>query len=388
MVLNPIPINHADITAFLSNYKLLSAFLIIVLSFVTTLMVIPKVILISKKKNLTATTNMRTSHRGVVPTLGGIGVFTGLMFSVNISAVFFADFNQLIDLKIFNPLVLMLLLMGVIDDILHILPSRKLFYQLLIAFIFVLGTNIYITSFHGLFGIHHVPFVAAVVLSVFVIILIINAYNLIDGIDGLAGVLGAVVSIFMAIVFYRSNHFFYCLMSLSLVGALIGFLVFNFSHRLKIFLGDTGSMVVGFVLAFQVILYLNISVYQLHLEIFKNGPVFVLALMSYPLFDTLRVFFIRIKNKRSPFSADRNHIHHRLIDLGLPHKFATIVIAIYTLFITLFAFLLNDLSINLAFVIMLPSAVGIMLLPFVVHRKRNTYDLEFPEKMDVDNTGL
>ncbi|MEO8934556.1 MAG: MraY family glycosyltransferase, partial [Xanthomarina sp.] len=271
------PLNHAEITAFLINFKWLSAFATIGFSLCVTLVVMPKIIAISKKKNLTASTNERTSHKGIVPTLGGIGVFTGLMLTVNIAAVLFATYNQLVDLLIFNILILMLLLVGVLDDIMTILPRKKFIYQLIIALASVLGTNIYINSFTGLFGIHHIPFVLAICFSALVIVIIINAYNLIDGIDGLAGVLGVIVSAFMALVFSSNNYFFYSLICLSLLGALVGFLVYNFSHRRKIFLGDTGSMVVGFVLAFQVLLYLNVGANKPGLIGFKNAPIFVLA---------------------------------------------------------------------------------------------------------------
>lgn len=371
--MDTIPTNHAEITAFLADFKILSALITLLFSLVTTLIVMPKVILISKKKNLTAQTNERTSHKGIVPTLGGIGVFTGLLLTVNISAVLFANFSQLLDLLIFNILVLMLLLVGVSDDLMNIAPRRKFFFQVAIALVFIFGTNIHIDSFAGLLGIHHIPLVFSIAFSAFVIVLIINAYNLIDGIDGLAGVLGVLVSGFMALVFFYSNHFFYCLISLSLVGALVGFLVYNFSRRRKIFLGDTGSMVVGFVLAYQVVLYLNLSSRNPEFLVFKNAPIFVLALLSYPLFDTLRVMIIRIINGQSPFAADRNHIHHRLLDLGLTHKYATLLIAFYTVIVSVLAFLINDLSINMALLIMVSVVVGLLLLPFVVQRKEGKY---------------
>lgn len=369
MILDSFPTTHSEISAFLSDFKILSACFTMLFSLAVTVIVMPKIIAISKKKNLTAEPNARTSHKGIVPTLGGIGVFTGLLLTVNISAILFADFIQIIDLLIFNILVLLLLLVGVFDDIMTIAPRQKFFFQLLIAFVFVLGTNITIHSFSGLFGIQHIPAMLGAVFSVFVIVLIINAYNLIDGIDGLAGALGTLVSMFMALVFFYSNYFFYSLISLSLAGALVGFLIYNFSHKRKIFLGDTGSMVVGFVLAFQVVLFLKLSSFEPDLLVFKNAPVFVLALLSYPLIDTLRVFSIRILNKRSPFSADRCHIHHRLLDLGFSHILATILISVYTIIITVMAFALNDLPVNIAFCIMLPIALALLLLPFAVERK-------------------
>lgn len=378
MISDSFPTNHAEITAFLSDFKILSACITMLFSLVVTVIVMPKIIAISKKKNLTAEPNARTSHKGIVPTLGGIGVFTGLLLTVNISAILFADFSQIIDLLIFNILVLLLLLVGVSDDIMTIAPRQKFFFQLLIALVFVLGTNISIHSFSGLFGIHNIPAFLGIIFSVFVIVLIINAYNLIDGIDGLAGALGTLISGFMGLVFFYSGYFFYSLMSLALVGALVGFLIYNFSHKRKIFLGDTGSMVVGFVLAFQVVLYLGLSSFKPDLLVFKNAPVFVLALLSYPLIDTLRVFLIRIINKRSPFSADRSHIHHRLIDLGFSHILATILISLYTIIITVMAFALNDLPVNIAFCVMLPVALGLLLLPFAVQRKAGKFRFMLP----------
>jgi len=380
IILDTLPTTHAEIRAFLANYKLVAAIMTLLFSLAMTLIVMPQIILISKKKNLTASTNDRTSHKGIVPTLGGIGVFTGLLLTANITAFLFADFSQIIDLLIFNILVLTLLLIGVSDDIMILAPRKKFGFQMGVALISVVATNFYIHSFAGLFGLQSIPTVFGMLLSVFVIILIINAYNLIDGIDGLAGSLGVIISGFMATVFFCSSNFFYGLMSLSLVGPLLGFLVYNFSRKRKIFLGDTGSMVVGFVLAYQVIMYLSLSAVKPEFYVFKNAPVFVLALLSYPLFDTLRVFFMRIKNGRSPFLADRNHIHHRLIDLGLSHKYATVVIAMYTVFITVLTCMLNTAPINIAFAIILPIAVGLMVLPFFVHRKRNKYDLVFPKK--------
>lgn len=366
------PTNHEEITALLSNYKQLVAVVTALFAFATTIIVMPKIVAISKAKSLTALPGSRTSHKGVVPTLGGVGVFIGLLVTVNIAAILFANYRQLIDLLIFNALILMLLVIGIVDDIMTIRPRKKFMYQLGIASLFIIATNVYIDSFAGLLGIYDIPTVFAMCFSIFVIVLIINAYNLIDGIDGLAGALGILISGFMAAMFYYSDHFFYSLFSLAMVGALVGFLVFNFSRKRKIFLGDTGSMVVGFVLAFQVLFYLSLGVKHPELKVFKNAPVVALALLSYPFFDTLRVFFIRVYNKRSPFEADRNHIHHRLIDLGLKHKWATLIIATYTIIITSIAFMLNGLPINLAFAILLPAAIILLMLPFAVKLKIKT----------------
>ncbi|WP_452229275.1 MULTISPECIES: MraY family glycosyltransferase [unclassified Lacinutrix] len=369
MISDYLPTNHEEITALLHNYKGIAVVCTAAFSLIVTLIVMPKVVAISKEKNLTALPDGRTSHKGIVPTLGGVGVFTGLVLTINITAILFANYGQLIDLLIFNALVLSLLLVGIFDDIMKMAPRKKLGYQTAIATVYVIGTNVHIDSFKGLFGLGELPAVLAIIFSVFVIVLVINAYNLIDGIDGLAGVLGVLISSYMAVVFYYSGYFFYSLVCLSLVGSLLGFLVFNFSRHRKIFLGDTGSMIVGFLLAIEIVTYLSVSAYNTELLLFRNAPVIVMALLSYPLFDTLRVFCIRICNKRSPFSADRKHIHHRLIDLGLKHKYATLIIALYTIIITGLAFSLNHLPINAAFAITLPIGILLLLSPFMVKIK-------------------
>ena len=369
MILNNLPSNHEEITALLSHYKFPVAVCTTLFAICATMVVMPKVVAISKAKNLTALPNGRTSHKGIVPTLGGIGVFTGMILPINVTAILFANYSQLIDLLIFNALILALLLIGIFDDIMKLSAVKKLGYQLMVATIYIVGANMHIDSFLGLFGMHNIPIIYSIIFSVFVIVLLINAYNLVDGIDGLAGVLGVLISGYMAIVFYFTNYFFYSLVCLSLVGALIGFLVFNFSRHRKIFLGDTGSLVVGFLLALEVVAYLSGGARAPQLVMFKNAPVVVMALVSYPLFDTLRVFFIRIINKRSPFSPDRNHIHHRLVDLGLKHKYATLLIGVYTVLITGLAFLLRDLPINKAFFITLPVGIVLLLFPFILKVK-------------------
>lgn len=372
-----LPTNLAELMVLLADYKMLVILSTLSFSLITTLVVMPRIIAISKIKNLTADINGRTSHVGIVPTLGGIGVFIGVLLTTNIVGALFATHNQLVDLIIVNILLLVLLLVGVCDDIMIMRARKKFLFQILIATIFTLGTGIYIDSFLGLFGLHGLDTVIGMGFSIFVIVLIINAYNLIDGIDGLAGSVGAFISIIMGVMFYLSGHFLAALISVSLVGALVAFLVHNFSHKRKIFLGDTGSMVVGFVLAFQVVLYLSFSAAGSS-PVFNNAPLLVLALLSYPLLDTLRVFIVRIKKGQSPFIADRNHIHHRLIDLGLSHKFATLVVVFYTAIVTLLAYLLNDMPINAAFAILLPVCMILVGLPFVLKLKEDCSRVWFP----------
>lgn len=374
-------LEHAKTLLVFEDFKLVIAFAAIAFSMATTLFVLPKIVYIGKLKNLTATTNDRTSHIGIVPNLGGVAVFVGLILTVNIATVAFANYEQLINVTILNILLFVLLLVGVYDDIMNIPARKKLLFQLLTAFCFVVFTDYAIVTFDGLLGVNQLNHYVSIGFTVFVMVLIINAYNLIDGIDGLAGSIGAVISGTLSFVFYNSGHFLLTIIALALVGALTAFLIYNFSHKRKIFLGDTGSMVVGFVLATLVVLYLNFSVTNPS-PLYSNAPLFVLALLSYPLLDTLRVFLVRIKMGRSPFMADRNHIHHRLLDLGLSHKHATLCVVLYTLTVISLAYMLNDLSINYAFGILLPISLGLLAIPFVIQRKENgiIFRIDFSDK--------
>ena len=158
--------------------------------------------------------------------------------------------------------------------------------------------------------------------------------NLIDGIDGLAGGIGFIASFIFGIWFFINENFALSFLSASVCGALIGFLMFNFSKTKKIFMGDTGSLILGFLLTIFAIKYIN-----LNQEVDESGqalaygsaPVIAVVVLIVPIFDTLRVFLVRILNKKSPFEGDRIHLHHILIDLGLSHLMATIILCFSTL---------------------------------------------------------
>lgn len=346
-------------------------------SLMVSLFVMPKVITINKLKNITADIGDRNSHTGAVPTLGGIGVFVGLLLTVNIAGFLFGTHTQMANLIIFNITTFSFLMIGIVDDIINISPMNKLGYQVVLAILFCWPSKLLITDFYGFLGLTELSSIVSIIISVFVIVLIINAYNLTDGIDGLAGLLGIIISLFVGVIFYTSNHVFYALISFASVGSLVAFLVYNFSHKRKIFLGDTGTMVVGFVLAFQMLLYLNLSAISDEV-VFKNAPVFVAALLAYPLLDTTRIFIVRLKNCKNPFQADRNHIHHRLLDLGLSHKSATLFIGFFSCIITSLAYFINHLSIHLVFLILFVVAIILLSIPFCIKRTKNKIVFSFP----------
>ena len=193
---------------------------------------------------------------------------------------------------------------------------------------FIILTDYKIDNFYGLFGVHEINYVISILLSVFVFVITINSYNLIDGIDGLASGIGILaLSVFLILNIEIENSVAIILCS-SVIGSLISFLRFNLnSGNKKIFMGDTGSLVVGFLMS--VILILSLDFEQSSKSSFKNIPVLVLAAMSYPYVDTLRVMIIRRLKKRKFYQPDKNHKHHKLLEFGFTHKKSTLIINIY-----------------------------------------------------------
>jgi hypothetical protein len=249
-------------------------------------------------------------------------------------------------------------------------------------------TDVRINNFNGLLGIYEIPYVVSVVFTLFVFILVINAYNLVDGIDGLAGSLAIIASVSFGIFFVINNQYLLLLVSFVLTGALIGFLRYNLSDKLKLFMGDSGSLFIGYLLAYQGVsfLYLN-SLENITFHI-PNAPVILLAALSFPLLDTLRVFAIRIREKRSPFTADRNHIHHRLLDIGCTHKEATLGISIASILVILVAVSLafSQVNINIQLLIAVVTGISLYLSPFMMGLKQDK--LTIPQKLTRDTLSL
>ncbi|MBL7473734.1 glycosyltransferase family 4 protein [Robertkochia sediminum] len=294
-------------------------------------LLIPKIIGIVQYKKLFDDPNDRSSHKEVTPTLGGIAFFLVLSFSL-----FFVHEFDASDVAFhFVPALTMLFMIGLKDDLLAVSPKTKLIGQVLSVGFLLAHSTFEITDLHGFMGIETLPVFVHYFLSGFIMIAIINAYNLIDGIDGLAGMLGFVILSVFAVLFHISGQPFFTLMSLSLAGALAAFLIFNLSNTRKIFMGDTGSMIVGLVIAAFTIKLLALRTNN-DLQLPFNPeilPIIAMSILIIPLFDTGRVFVLRLMKGRSPFDPDRNHIHHLLIDhLHLSHRRASFIIALFSSF--------------------------------------------------------
>lgn len=336
------------ITYFLQSCFFL-ALIITFFSFLASYKVYPVLIYLCHVKRLFKLPEERGSHILKTPTMGGVAIYFGFTVAFTfIGSILYKHLRLDIMLDLMTSL-LVLFFIGIKDDLLTISPLKKMISQLVAAGIIILFSETYITSFYGVFGIYKLPYMISLIVTFFVFILVINAYNFIDGIDGLAGGIALMICFFFGIFFLVNRQVTQMLISFSLIGPLIGFLKFNISKTRKIFMGDTGTMIIGFIIVYQSVSFLTVNQTAGIPFSLKNGPIFVLALLSLPLTDILRIFIIRINNGKSPFRPDRNHIHHHFLDSGFTHIKATITIVSLCLLVVLSAFLLQDLNINLSF---------------------------------------
>ena len=334
--------------------------LVFITSFAVVLYSTPALIKVAKLKRLIdEPSEERKVHKRAVPTIGGVVIYAATLFAFslwyNIDELH--DYEQIYEsVKEFKILVatsLVLFFVGIKDDIIGTAPVKKLFANIIVGLILVLMGDIRITGLHGIFGVNEIPLWASVFLSLFTYIVVLNAMNLIDGIDGLAAGVGFIASSVFGCWFIFANEYTLASLSFSLSGALLGFLIFNFSPA-KIFMGDSGSLIIGMFLCVLSIKLIEYPVARLDDFWVKiSSPVLIVAALAYPLIDTLRIFVIRAAKGQSPFSADRNHLHHRLLDCGYSHKKTVIIIYLFS-FLSAFMSLLSyyvSPSLSLVFVV-------------------------------------
>ncbi|NGP76662.1 undecaprenyl/decaprenyl-phosphate alpha-N-acetylglucosaminyl 1-phosphate transferase [Balneolaceae bacterium YR4-1] len=320
---------------------------------------IPVIIKIAElKKLMDEPDKKRKIHKEVVPTLGGIGIFAAFMISFSI----WGSAASLESYPFFVAGLFILLLVGIRDDILTISPNKKLLIQLLAAAEIVIGGGVVLTDFGGILGIYQVPWYLGAGITILAFVSLINAINLIDGIDGLAGGIGIVVSSILGIWFWYTGFVALSVLAFSLSGALIGFLIYNV-HPAKIFMGDTGSMAVGFILAYLVIQFLvaNSTVVSSGWYI-ENAHIFAISLLIIPIVDTLRVFTLRVASGKSPFVADRNHTHHQLLDVGMSPEVASFSLWMGNFALIAAGFFLNGIDANILLFLILLGGFGILPL--------------------------
>ncbi|MDH7446372.1 glycosyltransferase family 4 protein [Aquimarina sp. 2201CG14-23] len=334
-------------------------------AYLLTYLTIPKIIGLVEYKKLMDEPNNRSSHVKITPTLGGVSFFYTLVFAL----FFLHNWDNYDEAIYFIPGLTILFMIGLKDDLVVLSPYAKLIAQL-IAVVFIISNESFtINSLNGFLGIYEIPIYIYYFIAGFMMVTIINAYNLIDGIDGLAAIVGIVILIIYTTIFYITGEYFYVLVSLALNGSLIAFLSFNLSSNKKIFMGDTGSLIVGFIISILTLKFLALSPesYDTLPFLLENVPLIAISILIVPLFDTARVFTIRLANKKSPFSPDRNHTHHILIDyFKISHKRASFVIGGFNLIFVILFVILGSASYNFYLTIILIAAV--ILLGYFFYR--------------------
>ena len=336
------------------------------LAFLITLFSIPVIIEVAKDKKLFDVPGGRKVHKVVIPTLGGLGIFAGFIIGT-LMGVPASDSSVL---QYFAAAIMIIFFMGIKDDILILTATKKFVGQLIAAAIIIKFGGIEINNFYGLLGIHEIPHTASFLISLFAIVVITNSFNLIDGVDGLAGSLGLLTSIIFGLYFYLSGELLYAVIAWSLAGSLVGFLIYNFSPA-KIFMGDTGSLLIGLVNSILVIKFINIASNPGSAIPLPSAPALGFSILVIPLFDTLRVVSVRIINRRSPFWPDRNHIHHFLLDMGLSHKAIALLLPATNLLLVLMAYMLRFEGSLVVFIALASiSIVSIAVIKYNKPRKK------------------
>ena len=336
----------------MTNYLSISFGLILALGI--SVYLVPVVIRLVKALRLFDHPNERSSALRPIPTLGGIAIFLSFVFAVTISTYG----NELPGLIYIFAALLLMFVVGLKDDIVDLPPWKKLVAEMIAAGCIIIFAKIRFTSLHGFFGIEEISLLSSIIITTFFIIVIINAFNLMDGIDGLAAGLSILYASIFGFWFLVNDHLNYAILSFTLVGSIAGFFYFNvFGGKNKIFMGDTGSLVLGTILSVIVIQFNEFNINPISHFSVKSAPAVAFGILIYPLIDTLRVFIIRVLQKKSPFTPDKNHLHHRLLALGFSHRKASFTIILTNMLFVIPVFALHDIGIIwlMAFIILVSS---------------------------------
>lgn len=335
-------------------------------SFIITFLAIPVIMQIAEQKKLYDIPDERKVHTRLVASLGGIGIFAGFLFASLLSIQGYLN----PEFQYFFAASLVVFFVGLKDDIMILSATKKFIGQIIAASILIHLGGIRLDSMHGLLGFEQLPEGFSLALSYLTIIVVINSFNLIDGVDGLASSLGILTMIVFGSYFFAIEYQAYALLAFAMAGSLVAFIIFN-HHPAKIFMGDSGSLMIGLINAVLVIKFINVANSPFVSVQIPAAVAIGFAILIVPLLDTLRVFSIRIASGRSPFTPDRNHIHHLLLDNGLSHAAVTFTcVAINVCFIVM-AWLGRSLGPNYLLLALISLAfTGIGLLYYNKNRRK------------------
>ncbi len=309
--------------------------LITLVAFLVGLALMPFVIKIARKKQFVVHPTKRMSHTGDIPNVGGLDI----CFSFLICYVLFT-YDGFEESRFLIIGLLLIVMVGFADDILDLSPLGKLVGEMAAGIALICFADIRITHLHGFLGIYEIGLITSYLLSLFVLVVIDNALNLIDGVDGLASGLGIIYCIFFALFFQLCGEMGWAALGYSMIGALLVFFIYNVfgRSRRKIFMGDSGSLLLGYLITAFVFKFCEINAYRELSDMIQNSaaPAVAICVLSIPLFDTIRVMVTRLKHHQSPFKPDKNHIHHLLLQAGCTHLQTTgVIVGISILFLGL-----------------------------------------------------
>lgn len=307
----------------------------------------------------------RKIHTVETPSMGGVPIFAGFVIAIFI----WIPLDSLREIKYVLGALGIMFIIGFRDDLINLKAVQKLLGQVAAALIIVAVCDIRFTSLYGLFGIYEIPEVLSYIISLFTIIVITNAFNLIDGIDGLAGSVGLVSSMFFGVWFYLAGLNAYSFVCFALLGTILAFLQFNWAPS-KVFMGDTGSLLIGFFLSIITIRFIETNYVVSATESYKFvafiGP--AVAVLIVPLYDTFRVFIKRIMKGKSPMHPDKTHLHHILLRLGCTHAQATAILATVNIIFVLLALVLKDFSDAIVLPTLLVTALALGTMAEMIFR--------------------
>lgn len=336
---------------------ILENFLIFGWSFLISVFAIPSIIYVAHLKNLLDTPDHRTVHEVLTPRLGGLAIFAGFMSSIMI----FGKVDSGIQYLLAGCIILFFI--GLKDDMVSVSASKKFFVQVLATGIVMFMGDIRVTSFQGIFGIHELNDGISYAFTFLVIVGITNAVNLIDGLDGLAGSLILLASASFGSVFliYGGKEYYsYAMISFALSGGILGFLRYNIRNAI-IFMGDTGSLVCGFILAI-------LAIQLVEMRSVEAAPSLAVAILFIPILDTVRVFGFRILNGISPFSPDKNHIHHILLRNNISNLNTVLLLFFFNLAVVILVVFCLNLG-NLILLLMIIGVFTLFVLLFYIKGK-------------------
>lgn len=361
---------------------IITAFLI---SFLITLYLIPKILLVSIKKRLIDTPNGRKVHTCVSSRLGGVAFLPSIVFAIVISVTTFSLFDssiwsQIITIKSILCICAcnILYLVGVADDIANVRYRSKFNFQI-VAAILIIVSGCRIDNLYGILGIYQIPYWAGVSLTILLIVFIINSLNLIDGIDGLASGLSIIATLILGLFFIYDGQAASAILSFSALGTLIAFFRFNVlgvsNKKYKIFMGDAGSLTMGAILSI-----LAITLCQQRYTPESNNTIqFIIAysLLLVPCFDVVRVVLHRYRKNKPLFSPDKNHIHHKFLALGFSHKTTLIILLAISCLFTLINISAYYINLNINLILLIDIVIWTLIHIVITKRiiKQKSIDL-------------